>query len=31
VVHWAAPPWRIARFLEILVKEWRDREPHRSG
>jgi hypothetical protein len=26
VVHWAAPPWRVARILEELVHGWRERE-----
>jgi hypothetical protein len=25
VVHWAAPPWRVARLLEELVRAWRER------
>jgi hypothetical protein len=25
VVHWAAPPWRVARFLNELVHAWRAR------
>jgi hypothetical protein len=25
VVHWAAPPWRVARSLENLVQGWRER------
>lgn len=26
VVHWAAPPWRVARSLKDLVYAWRERE-----
>ncbi|MDD1677790.1 MAG: hypothetical protein LUO93_01215 [Methanomicrobiales archaeon] len=26
VVHWAAPPWRVARILDDLVRAWRERE-----
>jgi hypothetical protein len=27
VVHWAAPPWKVARSLEGLVQAWRERGP----